>query len=41
MNSSVLLATGKLERVGEVIYIDARQIASLDRELRDLVKRRG
>ncbi len=40
MNSSVLLATGKLERVGEVIYIDAREIASLDRELTALVRRR-
>jgi len=41
MNSSVLLATGKLERVGEVIYIDAERVSSLDRELMGLVKRRG
>ncbi len=38
MNSSVLLATGKLERVGEVIYIDARQVVSLDRDFITLVR---
>jgi error-prone DNA polymerase len=41
MNSSVLLATGKLERVGEVIYIDAQQVVSLDRELMGLARRRA
>jgi error-prone DNA polymerase len=41
MNSSVLFATGRLERVGEVIYIDAEKISSLDRELLELVKRRA
>jgi error-prone DNA polymerase len=40
MNSSVLLATGKLERVGEVIYIDAERVSSLDRELMAMVRRR-
>ena len=41
MNSSVLLVTGKLERVGEVIYIDAQQVVSLDQELMGLARRRG
>jgi error-prone DNA polymerase len=41
MNSSVLLATGKLQRVGEVIYIDAERVSSLDRELMALVRRRN
>jgi hypothetical protein len=33
MRSSIILAAGQLERIGEVVYLDVERLESLDRLL--------
>jgi hypothetical protein len=33
MRSSVILAEGKLERIGDIVYLDVERLDSLDRML--------
>ena len=38
MRSSIILADGKLERIGEVVYLDVARLESLDHMLVEKAK---